>query len=92
MARHKGHVTILRLVVNPRTQARHIVGGTEEGDVIFWDATTLKKQSERSLLACPIIGMLVLGKDDNTLRLNGCLACIGADGSLVTFLLDGLNE
>lgn len=89
---HKGKVTMLRLVINPRTQVKHIVGGTEEGDIIFWDAATLRKQSERSLLSCPVSGMLVLGKDDNTLRLNGCLACVGADGSLVTFLLDGLNE
>ncbi|UZJ53386.1 hypothetical protein CBS101457_002706 [Exobasidium rhododendri] len=89
---HKGTVVLLRLVVNPRTQVKHVVGGTEEGDVIFWDATTLKKQAERSLLTCPVVDLVILGKEDNTLRLNGCLACVGADGSLVVFLLDGLQE
>lgn len=90
--RHKGHINLLRLVVNPRTQSKHVVGGTEEGDIIFWEAATLRKQSERSLLACPVADMVVLGNDDNSLRLNGCLACVGADGSLVMLLLDGLQQ
>lgn len=92
MIPHTGSISFLRLVVNPRSQAKHIVGGTEEGDIIFWDAATLQLQSQRSLLTSPVVDMVILGKDDNTLRLNGCLACLGADGSLIMFALDGLNE
>lgn len=37
-SRYGGHISLLQSVTNPRTQAKHILGGTDEGEIIFWDA------------------------------------------------------
>lgn len=90
--RHFGVVTLLQTATNPRTNAKHVLGGTEEGDVIVWDANTLEHQRHFSTLTSPIVAFVALGNQDNALRLQGCVACVSADGTVAILLLDGLKE
>lgn len=86
-----GTVTLLQTVTNPRTNSRHIIGGTEEGDIIMWDATTLKCQMQRSILTSPIVAFVAIGNQDNALRLHGSVACIAADSTIAFIMLDELQ-
>ncbi|PWN36966.1 uncharacterized protein FA14DRAFT_8382 [Meira miltonrushii] len=86
-----GKVTLLQTVVNPRTNSRHIIGGTEEGDIILWDATTLKCQMQRSVLTSPIVAFVAIGNKDNALRLHGSVACVAADSTIAFIVLDELQ-
>lgn len=52
-SRYNGTISLLQLVSNLRTSSKHIIGGTEEGDVMIWDSTTLKLQADWSLFTSP---------------------------------------
>ncbi|SPO40249.1 uncharacterized protein PSFLO_05731 [Pseudozyma flocculosa] len=84
-------IITLRQVTRPRSGTKMIVGGSAQGDVAFWDATTLELAATWTMSTAPIESLVSFGDDDNTLRLHGCLACVAADGSVSIVLLDGLR-
>lgn len=85
-----GTVCLLETVVNTRTQTKHIVAATKEGDVAFYDVNSLQLQVVHSLLTSPVVRLFVL--DAEGPRLKGCMAAVGADGTVAVFLLDGLKH
>lgn len=87
-----GTVTLLQTIENTRTQAKLIFGGTEQGDIIIWNAADLTRLFQRSLLTSPIVSFIPIGHDDNALRLHGTVACVSADGTVAFISLDGLKE
>lgn len=85
-------VSFLQTVINPRSpDTKLIVAGFSNGDVAFWDSTTLRLQAEWTLFSTSTQRIAVFGNEDNTLRLNGCVAISAADGSVAVIALDGLK-
>lgn len=95
-------ICLVRSAVAPRSGQRLIIGGTLQGDVGFWRASTNPGQASGSsavphleaalsVSTTPIEALVVFGDDDNTIRLHGCVACICADSSVTIVLLEGFR-
>ncbi|SPO20149.1 uncharacterized protein UTRI_00545_B [Ustilago trichophora] len=96
-------ICLLRSAVAPRSGHRLIIGGTSQGEVGFWTASTGTGQNSTSISApqleaalpvstTPVEALVVFGDDDNTIRLHGCVACICADSSVTVVLLEGFRQ
>jgi len=90
-SKYNGTISLLQLVSNLRTSSKHIIGGTEEGDVMIWDSTTLKLQADWSLFTSPVTTVIQFGSSDNAVRLHGCLLIISSDGTMSIIGLDGFK-
>lgn len=89
---HFASLTMLKMVEDPRNSSvKHIVAGFSSGNIAFWDSVTLRLLAQWTLFASGPINLVVFGKEDNTLRLNGCIAVISQDGSLAILAIDGLK-
>lgn len=85
-------IKLLKIVINPRQPAsKRLIAGFSSGDIAVWDPSTLKLQAEWSLFTTAVTGLTVFGEDDNTSRLNACLAVSAQDGSLAILTLEGLK-
>ena len=95
-------ICLLRSAVAPRSGQRLIIGGTLQGEVGFWSASTGTAQGSASAAApqleaalsvstTPVEALVVFGDEDNTLRLHGCVACICSDSSVTVVLLEGFR-
>lgn len=82
-------LSLLQQITSPRSQAKAIVGGFESGHIAFWDAASLELQVEWSLFTTPVEQVMTFGNEDNTLRLNSCLAVLAKDGTVGIIALDG---
>ncbi|KAE8232012.1 hypothetical protein CF326_g2961 [Tilletia indica] len=75
-----------------------VVGTTEQGELLIWDAATLTLFAELPLFSGPIESVVLLDLDSPSSsipaprsshsRLNGCLACAATDGTLAILHLD----
>ncbi|KAK0550802.1 hypothetical protein OC846_002338 [Tilletia horrida] len=75
-----------------------IIGTTDQGEVLIWDAATLTLFAELPLFTSPVDAVLMLDPESATSsnsqrstsasRLNGCLACAASDGTLAILHLD----
>ncbi|CAD6914930.1 unnamed protein product [Tilletia laevis] len=93
-----------RLASSPANPAggvlKLVVGTTEEGELLLWDAATLTLFAELPLFSCPIQSVILLDLDSPSSssgssstprshsRLNGSLACAATDGTLAILHLD----
>ncbi|KAJ1030206.1 hypothetical protein NDA16_001117 [Ustilago loliicola] len=95
-------ICLLRSAVAPRSGQRLIIGGTLQGDVGFWTASTNpghergtfavpQLEAALSVSTTPVEALVVFGDDDNTIRLHGCVACICADSSVTIVLLESFR-
>lgn len=96
-------ICLLRSAVAPRSGHRLIIGGTLQGEVGFWTASTGSGQSSGStstppleaalsVSTTPVEALVVFGDEDNTIRLHGCVACVCADSSVTVVLLEGFRQ
>lgn len=84
-------LSMLQTIVHPRTQTRFVIGGYTSGDIAFWEASELHLLAEWSLFTTSIVRFHLFGNEDNTLRLNGCLAVVAEDSTVAIILLDGFK-
>ena len=84
-------VTLLQLVGNPRTGTRHLLGGSERGDLAVWDAGTLQLEAEWCWFAAPVQTVVPFGGVPHTSRLFGCVLCVVADGAAALLSLDDVR-
>lgn len=87
----EAEVTILQHLANPRTGTRHILGGSDHGDICVWDAATLRLEAEWSGFSAPLQHVVPLVGLPHTSRLHGCVLCVASDGTSGLLLLDDLK-
>ncbi|THH09831.1 hypothetical protein EW145_g1735 [Phellinidium pouzarii] len=83
-------VVHLSLARNLRTGQRVVVGGGDDGSIVFWDLTTLKLQARWIIFTEPLKQVVQL-EDDATGRLKDCCLCVSVDGTIAVIVVDGFN-
>jgi hypothetical protein len=81
-------IRILRAVNNVRTGVRYVVGASLEGDLVIWDAASLRQVAQWAVFVTPTAHIVSLLTGE-TSRLRGCVAAVAADGTVAILLLDG---
>lgn len=89
--RTRSRITLLTVIVNPRTQAKYVFAGYASGYVAFWDVATLQLVAQWSLFTVPVTSLHTFGEGDSTLRLNGCAVIVAEDGTGAVILIDGFK-
>ena len=84
-------LTLLQQVANPRTGTRHILGGTQAGDIGVWNVGTLQLEAAWSWFAAPIQCVVPLLGVSPVSRLYGCVLCVATDGTSALLALDDLR-
>lgn len=81
-------ISILRAVSNVRTGVRYIVGASVEGELVIWDAASLRQIAQWAVFVTPTAHLVSLLTAESS-RLRGCVAAIATDGTVAILLLDG---
>ncbi|WFC96898.1 hypothetical protein MBRA1_003562 [Malassezia brasiliensis] len=84
-------LTLLQQVANPRTGTRHVLGGSQAGDLGVWSAATLQLEAAYSWFAAPVQCIVPLLGVAPTSRLYGCVLCVAEDGTSALLALNDLR-
>lgn len=84
-------LTLLQQVANPRTGTRHVLGGSEAGDLGVWNGATLQLEAAYSWFTAPVQCIVPLLGVAPTSRLYGCVLCVAEDGTSALLALNDLR-
>ena len=85
-------LTLLSLVLHPRSQTKLLIGGTETGDVLIWDTKLEALQTKMTQFDCAVSQCVLLSSRDAgspPTRLQDTLAVVAVDGTVVLISLEG---
>jgi len=85
-----GSIVKLHLTQNARTKEKFVVGGADDGSILFWNLDTLELCAKWIAFSTPLEKVVEFAQDGAG-ALKGCVICIARDGTIAVVVVDGFQ-
>lgn len=84
-----GSIVSLHIAHNPRTKERYVVGGADDGSILFWNINTFELCARWIVYSTPLVRVVEFQESAGPLR--GCVLCISQAGTIAVIAVDGFQ-